>query len=64
MPSFNIGGIVSGIDTESMITQLVSAASGPRTVLVNKQSDLEELQSSYEELSSRLSDLQDRKSVV
>lgn len=58
MPSFNIGGIVSGIDTESMITQLVSAASGPRTVLVNKQSDLEELQSSYEELSSRLSDLQ------
>lgn len=58
MPSFHIGGIVSGIDTESMITQLVSAASGPKTVLENKQTDLEELQTSYEELSSRLTDLQ------
>ena len=58
MPSFHIGGIVSGLDTESMISQLVSAAKGPKTVLENKQSDLADLQSSYEELSSRLTDLQ------
>jgi flagellar hook-associated protein 2 len=58
MPSFQIGGIVSGIDTEEMITQILAASKGPRTVLENKIADLEELQASYEELASRLTDLQ------
>jgi len=58
MPSFHIGGIVSGLDTESMISQLVAAASSPKAVMQSKQSDIADLQSSYQELSSRLTDLQ------
>lgn len=58
MSSFHVGGIVSGLDTETIISQLVAAASVPKTVLENKQAGLEKRKDAYTELSSRLTDLQ------
>jgi flagellar hook-associated protein 2 len=44
MTTFNIGGLVSGIDTNSLIDQLMSAAAAPQTALqtqvTNDQSDI------------------------
>ena len=59
MPSFRIGGIASGLDTDSMIEQLVAAATVPRALLVEQRSEVSNLQSVYEELSSRLTSLND-----
>jgi len=58
MSSFHVGGIVSGLDTETIISQLVAAASVPKKVLQAKQSGLQDRQDAYTELSSRLTDLQ------
>lgn len=58
MSSFSIGGIVSGLDTNSIIDSLVASASTPKLVMEAKKTDLEDLQSAYEELSSRLTDMQ------
>ena len=58
MSSFHVGGIVSGLDTETIISQLVAAASVPKKVLAAKQSTLQDRKDAYTELSSRLTDLQ------
>jgi flagellar hook-associated protein 2 len=58
MASFSIGGIVSGLDTNSIIDSLVAAASTPKTVMAAKKAKVEKLQTAYEELSSRLTDMQ------
>ena len=58
MASFSIGGIVSGLDTNSIIDSLVAAASTPKTVMEAKKAKVEKLQTAYEELSSRLTDMQ------
>lgn len=59
MPSFRIGGIASGLDTDSMIEQLVAAANVPRALMVEQRTEFSNLQSVYEELSSRLTTLND-----
>ena len=58
MSSFHVGGIVSGLDTETIISQLVAAASVPKTVMQAKQTELQDRKDAYTELSSRLTDLQ------
>jgi len=58
MASFRIGGIVSGLDTDTIISQLVAAANIPRTVMVQQRTELGTVKSAYEELSSRVTDLQ------
>ena len=58
MSSFHVGGIVSGLDTETIISQLVAAASVPKTVMKAKQTELQDRKDAYTELSSRLTDLQ------
>jgi flagellar hook-associated protein 2 len=58
MASFHVGGVVSGLDTETIISQLVAAASVPKKVMEAKQSGLSKQQDAYTELSSRLTDLQ------
>lgn len=47
-----VGGIVSGIDTDSLIDKLVEAASVPMTVMEEDVDDLEELDDAYDELTS------------
>ncbi len=54
---FSIGGLVSGIDTDSMVAGLVAAASMPKEVMVQQKEDLEATKSAYETLKSRLSSL-------
>jgi len=58
MSSFNVGGIVSGIDTEGLITKLVAAASTPKTLMQNKQDGYVTQKDSYETLIERLDTLQ------
>ncbi len=47
-----VGGIVSGIDTDTLIDKLVEAASVPMTVMEEDVDDLEELDDAYDELTS------------
>ncbi|MBM4366647.1 MAG: flagellar filament capping protein FliD [Deltaproteobacteria bacterium] len=46
-----VGGIVSGIDTDSLIDKLVEAASVPMTVMEEDVDELEDLDDAYDELS-------------
>jgi flagellar capping protein FliD len=59
MPSFRIGGIASGLDTDALIEQLVAAASIPRTLIVAQRTEVTGLQTVYEEISTRLAALND-----
>ncbi len=47
-----VGGIVSGIDTDSLIDKLVAAASVPMTVMQEDVDELEELDDSYDEIAT------------
>ncbi len=55
----SVGGIVSGIDTDTMVTQLVAAARAPQTVMKADLSDLEDLKDTYETLVEKVTALQD-----
>jgi flagellar hook-associated protein 2 len=54
---FHIGGLVSGMDTEGMIAQLVSAASRQRTLMTEARERLEQRQGAYGTLRTRLTAL-------
>jgi flagellar hook-associated protein 2 len=58
MSTFHVGGIVSGLDTESIISQLVASASVPKQLMATKQAELSDRKDAYTELTSRLKDLQ------
>lgn len=51
------GGLASGIDTASLITGLVAAATKPLTVIKAQQADVQAKQDAYDTLSSRLDSL-------
>ncbi|GDX79439.1 flagellar hook-associated protein 2 [Deltaproteobacteria bacterium] len=53
----SVGGIVSGIDTDDMITKLVAAARMPQNVMKTQLSDTESLKTAYETLSAKMDDL-------
>lgn len=53
----SVDGIVSGMDTTSLISKLVGAASAPMTVMDTDLSELKELDSSYDELNTLLASL-------
>lgn len=55
----SIGGIVSGLDTESLISGLVEAAEIPKTVMEDQLGDIEDADDAYAGLISRLEDLQE-----
>lgn len=57
MSSFNIGGIVSGIDTEAMIDQLVTANSARKTIMKEKVATWEDRRDAYATLTSKLDSL-------
>lgn len=57
--AFGVSGIVSGIDTESMIEGLVAAASSPLAVLEGNLDDLEALQEAYAGIQNRIEAFQD-----
>lgn len=54
-----LGGLASGIDTNSLINQLVSAASIPKQQLQTKKSEVEATKTSYSDLKAKIQSLQD-----
>ncbi len=48
-----VGGLVSGIDTDTMVSQLVAAAAKPRTVIAKQKAALEDKQDAFGTLRSR-----------
>lgn len=52
----SVGGIVSGLDTTSMVASLVAAASTPKTLLEDDLATLEDKQEAFAGLSNRLDD--------
>jgi len=57
--AFGVSGIVSGIDTESMVESLVAAASAPKGVLESNLEDLEDLQEAYAGIQNRIEAFQE-----
>ena len=55
-----VDGIVSGLDTTSIIEGLVAAASAPQEVMEGKLEDLEEEQEAVAGLTNRLQTLYDK----
>lgn len=55
----SVGGIVSGIDTDSMVSELVAAARAPQEVMEADLSDLEDLRDTYDELVTVVTALQE-----
>ncbi len=56
---FNIGGIASGLDTESIISQLMSIERQPVTNLQNKQARLKAVDDAWGQINTKLSSLRD-----
>jgi flagellar hook-associated protein 2 len=54
---FHIGGLVSGIDTEGMISQLISAASQPKQLMVRQQGAIEDKKEAFGTLRARMTSL-------
>ena len=50
MPSMSISGVVSGMDWESMIDEIITAAAKPAQVQVTKRTDLKNKKTLYEEM--------------
>ncbi|MGE5589450.1 MAG: flagellar filament capping protein FliD [Bacillota bacterium] len=57
---FSIGGLASGIDTESMIQKLMEIEARPLQLLQQKKTDLTSLQGTWRDVNSRLANLQAR----
>lgn len=55
----SVGGLVSGIDTNALISGLVAAYSTPKTLMESQLDDLETEQEAFAGLSTRLTALQD-----
>jgi len=53
----SIGGIVSGIDTDSMVATLVAAARAPQDVMKTQLGEVEEQKDAYEALRTKMDDL-------
>lgn len=52
--SFNIAGLSSGIDTASLISQLMTVASRPQTALKTQLSGLQNVVSAYQDINTKL----------
>jgi flagellar hook-associated protein 2 len=55
--AFSIGGMISGLDTATMINQLMQLEARPQTLLKNKVSSTQTLVSALQALNTRIADL-------
>jgi flagellar hook-associated protein 2 len=55
--AISIGGIVSGIDTDSMVASLVAAARAPQDVMKSKLEEVEDQRDTYEQLRTYMDDM-------
>ena len=58
MPSMSISGVVSGMDWESMIDEIITAAAKPAQVQVTKRTDLKNKKTLYEEMKVMVQSIQ------
>ena len=58
MASMTINGVVSGMDWESMIDEIITAAAEPAQVQVNKKTNLQNKKSLFEEMKVMMNSLQ------
>ncbi|MBQ7593869.1 MAG: flagellar filament capping protein FliD [Synergistaceae bacterium] len=58
MASMSINGVVSGMDWESMIDEIITAAAKPAQVQVNKKTNLQNKKSLFEEMKVMMNSLQ------
>ncbi|MEO7262396.1 MAG: flagellar filament capping protein FliD [Jatrophihabitantaceae bacterium] len=64
MSAFSIGGLSSGIDTASLITQLMTVAAQPQTQLKNQLSVQQSVLTAYQAINTKLTALQAAADVV
>ncbi len=55
--AFSIGGMISGLDTATMINQLMQLEARPQSLLKNKVSSTQTLVSALQALNTRIADL-------
>ena len=60
MAGFGIDGIISGLDTTSLINALISAEAGPQRILANKRTAAESLITAWQSLNTKIAALTDR----
>ena len=58
MPSMSINGVVSGMDWESMIDEIITAAAKPAQVQVSKRTNLQNKKSLFEEMKVMVQSIQ------
>ena len=58
MPSMSISGVVSGMDWESMIDEIITAAAKPAQVQVSKRTNLQNKKSLFEEMKVMMQSIQ------
>ena len=58
MPSMSINGVVSGMDWESMIDEIITAAAKPAQVQVAKKTNLQNKKSLFEEMKVMVQSIQ------
>ena len=58
MPSMSINGVVSGMDWESMIDEIITAAAKPAQVQVSKKTNLQNKKSLFEEMKVMVQSIQ------
>jgi flagellar hook-associated protein 2 len=58
-PTFTAGGLISGLDTNSIVDKLTQLAAGPITTMQTRQAGFQSQISSLGEIAARLSSLQD-----
>ncbi len=54
---FHVGGLVSGIDTEGMITQLLNAANQPKQLMIRQQGEISDKKEAFGTLRARMTAL-------
>ena len=62
--AIQLGGLVSGFDTESLITALVQKQTAPLQLMANKQSRLQETQNAWKDVNTRLTNLRSTINVL
>lgn len=60
IPTFNVGGLVSGLDTNSIVSQLMQLERRPIYQLEGRKSDIEARNRAWSQISTRMNAVQDK----
>lgn len=60
IPTFNVGGLISGLDTNSIVSQLMQLERRPIFQLEDRRSDIEARNRAWDSISTRMNAVQDK----